>query len=120
MNHKINLKRYLIYKLDMSNTNEKHLTSLENRINEYRNKQLLLADAIAMCERKKLQCEYQADMTVNAQSQIKFEQYHRDYLDAQEIVSHLMERVNVEFDVVKCAAAQLARARSNSPRRASP
>ena len=101
-------------------TNEKYLTSLENRINEYRNKQLLLADAIAMCERKKLQAEYQADMTVNAQSQIKFEQYHRDYLDAQLIVQRLIQKVDVEYDVVRCAANQLARARSHSPKRASP
>ena len=104
----------------MSNTNEKYLTSLENRINDYRNKQLLLADAIAMCERKKLQCEYQADMKVNSESQIKFEQYHRDYLDAQLIVERLIQRVDVEFAVVKCAANALARARSHSPRRASP
>ena len=104
----------------MPNTNEKYLTSLENRINEYRNKQLLLADAIALCERKKLQCEYQADMIVNAESQIKFEQYHRDYLDAQLIVQQLIQRVDVEYAVVKSAANQLARARSNSPRRASP
>ena len=104
----------------MSNTNEKYLTSLENRINDYRNKQLLLADAIAMCERKKLQCEYQADMKVNAESQIKFEQYHRDYLDAQLIVERLIQRVAVEYAVVKCAANALARARSHSPRRASP
>jgi hypothetical protein len=120
MNHKINLKRYLIYKLDMSNTNEKYIKTLEQTISDYRNKQLLLSDAIALCERKKLQVEYHADMKVNAESETKFEEYNRDYLDAQEIVSHLMERVNVEFDVVKCAAAQLARARSNSPRRASP
>ena len=104
----------------MSNTNEKYLTSLENRINDYRNKQLLLADAIAMCERKKLQCEYQAQMKVNAESQIKFEHYHRDYLDAQLIVERLIQRVDVEFAVVKCAANALARARSHSPRRASP
>ena len=104
----------------MSNTNEKYLTSLENRINDYRNKQLLLSDAIAMCERKKLQCEYQADMKVNAESQIKFEQYHRDYLDAQLIVERLIQRVDVEFAVVKSAATALARARSHSPRRASP
>jgi len=102
------------------NTNEKHLKTLEKTISDYRNKQLLLADAIAMCERKKLQCEYQADMTVNAQSQIQFEQYHRDYLDAQLIVQRLIERVDVEYAVVKCAANQLARARSQSPKRASP
>ena len=101
-------------------TNEKYLTSLENRINEYRNKQLLLADAIAMCERKKLQVEYQSQLEVNAQSQISFQQYHRDYLDAQLIVQRLIERVDVEYAVVKCAANQLARARSQSPKRASP
>ena len=106
--------------LIIMNTNEKHLKTLEKTISDYRNKQLLLADAIAMCERKKLQCEYQADMTVNAQSQIQFEQYHRDYLDAQLIVQRLIERVDVEYAVVKCAANQLARARSQSPKRASP
>jgi len=104
----------------MTTTNEKYIKTLENRINEYRNKQLLLADAIALCERKRLQCEYHADMKVNAESQIKFEQYNLDYIDAQLIVQRLIERVNVEFDVVKSAANQLARARSNSPRRASP
>jgi len=104
----------------MTTTNEKYIKTLEQTIMDYRNKQMLLADAIALCERKKLQCEYHADMKVNAESQIKFEEYNLDYIDAQEIVSHLMERVNVEFDVVKCAAAQLARSRSNSPRRASP
>jgi len=103
----------------MSN-NEKHLKILEQTLNDYRNKQLLLADAIATCERKRLQVEYQSDMKVNAQSQIKFEEYHQDFVDAQEIVSRLMNRVEVEFTVVKCAAAQLARARSYSPRRASP
>jgi len=104
----------------MFNTNEKYITSLENRISDYRNKQLLLADAIAMCERKKLQCEYQAQMKVNAESNVKFEQYHRDYLDAQLIVQRLIQRVDVEYTVVKSAARQLARARSQSPRRASP
>ena len=104
----------------MSNTNEKYITSLENRISDYRNKQLLLADAILMCERKKLQCDYQADMKVNAESEIKFQHYHRDYLDAQLIVERLIQRVDVEYAVVKSAANQLARARSNSPRRASP
>ena len=103
----------------MSN-NAKHLKILEQTISDYKNKQLLLADAIATCNRKRLQVEYQSDMKVDAESQIKFEEYHRDFVDAQEIVSHLMERVNVEFNVVKCAAAQLARARSHSPRRASP
>jgi len=104
----------------MFNTNEKYITSLENRISDYRNKQLLLADAIAMCERKKLQCEYQAQMKVNAESNVKFEQYHRDYLDAQLIVQRLIQRVDVEYTVVKSAARQLARARSQSPKRASP
>jgi len=104
----------------MFNTNEKYITSLENRISDYRNKQLLLADAIAMCERKKLQCEYQAQMKVNAESNVKFEQYHRDYLDAQLIVQRLIQRVDMEYTVVKSAARQLARARSQSPRRASP
>ena len=104
----------------MSNTSEKHLKTLERTILDYRNKQLLLADSIAMCERKKLQCEYQADMKVNAESEIKFQQYHRDYLDAQLIVERLIQRVDVEYAVVKCAANALARARSHSPRRASP
>ena len=103
----------------MSN-NEKHLKILEQTISDYKNKQLLLADAIAVADRKRLQCEYQSQLEVNAESQIKFEQYHSDFVDAQEIVSHLMNRVEVEFTVVKCAAAQLARARSHSPRRASP
>ena len=46
----------------MTTTNEKYIKTLENRIMDYRNKQMLLADAIALCERKRLQCEYQADM----------------------------------------------------------
>ena len=104
----------------MPNTNEKYLTSLENRITDYRNKQLLLSDAIAMCERKKLQVEYQSQLEVNSESQTKFEQCHRDYLDAQLIVQQLIQRVDVEYAVVKSAANQLARARSHSPRRASP
>ena len=104
----------------MSNTSEKHLKTLERTILDYRNKQLLLADSIAMCERKKLQCEYQADMKVNAESEIKFQQYHRDYLDAQLIVERLIQRVDVEYAVVRSAANQLARARSQSPKRASP
>lgn len=102
------------------NTNEKHLKALEITISDYRNKQLLLADAIATCERMRLQCEYQADMKVNAESQIKFEEYHQNYLDSQAIVERLIQRVDVEFTVVKCAANALARARSHSPRRASP
>ena len=104
----------------MSNTSEKHLKTLERTILDYRNKQLLLADAIAMCERKNLQVQYQSDMKVNAESEIKFQQYHRDYLDAQLIVERLIQRVDVEYAVVKCAANALARARSHSPRRASP
>ena len=104
----------------MTTTNEKYIKTLEQTIMDYRNKQMLLADAIALCERKKLQVEYHADMKVNAESQIKFEQYNLDYIDAQLIVQRLIERVNVEFAVVKSAANQLARARSNSPRRASP
>ena len=62
----------------------------------------------------------QADIIVNDESQIKFEQYHRDYLDAQLIVQRLIQRVDVEYAVVRSAARQLARARSQSPRRASP
>ena len=103
----------------MSN-NEKHLKTLEKTISDFRNKQLLLADAIALCDRKRLQCEYQADMKVNSESQIKFEEYHEEYVSAQEIVTHLMKRVDIEMITVKCAAGQLARARSHSPRRASP
>jgi len=93
----------------MSDTNEKHLTTLEKTISDFRNKQLLLADAIALCDRKRLQYEYEAN-----------EEYRQEYIAAQEIVTHLMKRVDIEMITVKCAAGMLARARSHSPRRASP
>lgn len=106
----------------MDNINHENLIRLEYSISGYRNKELLLKNAVDLCERKRLMVSatLQSSIPEDGASDKMFDDANNEYIVAQEIVAHLKKKMAIELAAVQFSAKQFGQTMEYEHRPASP